>query len=135
MKKVILISSFALISFVLDWVITFLISLTYNYILKRKLPNIIFKSCYLMALPILLLFFSCGKISCKEHQKAYQDGFSMGEIAKSLGDYSGANEILYGLNKRGIYPHVMNNNDKDCFCIGYNDAFKGNKSEYPEKEN
>jgi hypothetical protein len=75
---------------------------------------------------------SFDKKDCSNNQEAYNDGYNLGSVAKSLGDYTGAVRTLDGLNEQGIYPHVANQLDKDCFCIGYAAGFDGDNNEFPE---
>jgi len=76
---------------------------------------------------------SFGKKSCSSHAAAYSDGYAMGEVDRASGRYAGGSVTLTTLNQNGIYPNVANDEDKDCFCIGYGDGAAGEKKAYEAK--
>jgi hypothetical protein len=116
---------------VIGWIFGAIISLIENKFLKKE-TGLTFKSAYLMALVFLLFGFTFfGKIDCSKHAAAYRDGYTMGEADKAAGKNIGGSISLSNLNKAGIYPHVVNDDDdKDCYCAGYADGNGGEKKEY-----
>lgn len=114
---------------VVGWILSLIILFVQHNVLKKDF-GIKFKSFYLMGLIITLFVFTFDRVDCSKHKAAYSDGYSMGETDKLSGHYTGGSIMLDKLGQNEIYARVSNKEDKNCFCIGYDNGYNGDNKKY-----